>query len=103
MSCEVQKLYELVDFEKAMGVSPPTVLYPFTEEKQLKLIKWLGTNHIIEINQITIRSELKWLIQIERYNFSYHEDFSEALAGLIVKLWNDLTESEKTEVKEILS
>ena len=102
MSGEVQKLYELADFEKAMGVSPPTALYPFTEEKQLKLIKWLGTNHIIEIDQITIRSELKWLIQIERYNFSYHENFSEALAGLIVKLWDDLTDEQRNEVKEIL-
>ena len=46
---------------------------PFTAEKQLELIKWLGA-----------------------------EDFENALAGLINSLWQDLTEEEKQQVKGIL-
>jgi len=57
---------------------------PFTAEKQLELIKWLSD---------TIG------------NFYYDIEtgsFEETLAKLINKLWEDLTEKQKQQIKEIL-
>lgn len=74
---------------------------PFTAEKQLALIKWL----INEIDYISLwhfkNPEAPYDFDLGRYH-STGLNFEEALAGLINDLWQDLTETEKAEIKRIL-
>lgn len=77
---------------------------PFTAEKQLELIKWLAKRldfglEYYQDKTWAVQTQLSW----EGYEVIYeHKNFEEALAGLINTLWQDLTESEKAEIKEIL-
>lgn len=72
---------------------------PFTAEKQLELIKWLASEH----NDI----EISWYSDIgfRVNNFlgsCEHADLPQALAGLVCELWEDLTDSQREEIKRIL-
>lgn len=118
---EVEKMY------KNAGIEVPTVrlkifkddngkIYiqpPFTPEKQLELIKWLA----IRFNSDYIsywHNEIKdvWIFRVnDLTEFSSEEpfiyegrnkDFTEALCNLINDLWQDLTEAEQNEIKNIL-
>ena len=65
---------------------------PFTAEKQIELIKWLSLKFGIYI--------------VDKYPIGFGkciEDFEEALAESINHLWQDLTDVEKEQVKNILS
>lgn len=90
-----------------------TYMYsPFTAEKQIELIKWLGklagkleissnyndTQYLLYfyLNRKT-RDEILPNISTGR-----SENFKESLAGLINNLWQDLTPEEKQQVKGIL-
>ena len=81
---------------------------PFTAEKQLELIKWLGELDMLEIMRTT-REDKAWIINSE-YGMSGNvykhtsrmKSFEETLAGLINSLWQDLTEEERKQIKEIL-
>jgi hypothetical protein len=81
---------------------------PFTAEKQIELIKWLGELDMLEIMR-TIREDKAWIINSE-YGMSGNvykhtssmKSFEEALARLINSLWQDLTVEEKQQVKGIL-
>ena len=74
---------------------------PFTAEKQLELIKWL----INEVDYITMwhfnNSEKPYDFDLGSRN-SGGETFEDALAQMINNLWQDLTEEEKQQIKEIL-
>ena len=78
---------------------------PFTAEKQIELIKWLGKNKngFGVFNDgtegLSCHCDFNW--EWFRKDF-YTEDFDNALAGLINSLWQDLTEEEKQQVKGIL-
>ena len=82
---------------------------PFTAEKQLELIKWLGELDMLEIMRTT-REDKAWIINSE-YGMSGNvykhtsrmKSFEEALAELINSLWQDLTDAERKQIKEILS
>ena len=82
---------------------------PFTAEKQLELIKWLGELDMLEIMRTT-REDKAWIINSE-YGMSGNvykhtsrmKSFEEAIASLINSLWQDLTDTERTQIKEILS
>ena len=76
---------------------------PFTAEKQLELIKWLADtdNYIKEICRMI--DTRKYFIETICENISMANNFEEALAGLINKLWQDLTDEERKQIKEILS
>ena len=89
--------------------------YPdFTAEKQLELIKTIERKcDLIDCIQIVYRPmEDLWKISImpvlemafeEMYLFfGCDKDFSTALAMAINNLWQDLTEEEKQQIKEIL-
>lgn len=71
---------------------------PFTAEKQLELIKWLGLKFGIYIVD-------KYSIGFGKCigDFCTKEDFEEALAESINHLWQSLTEQEQEQVKEILN
>lgn len=95
MMSEIEKLMqnaELLYCNKCRHDSEIDCIYmceskypPFTAEKQLELIKWCIDNYRGEIFD-TIETE--W--------------FEEQLSAYINNLWQDLTEEEKTEIKEIV-
>lgn len=115
---EIEKLYENVGVEKITLDYPDNFepFYPeFTAEKQLDLIKWLillckngegiKDSYIsMEIINNAYRFYLinpNWVNRLHRV-FSINENFEEMLAGFINNLWQDLTETEKAEIKRIL-
>lgn len=106
---EIEKMYEKCNFEKSMGVGSPVVLHPFTPEKELKLIKWLLYHELIDYLKMSYTSEEGGILDISikcMSGYSYKndddDDFDIALASLINGLWQDLTEEEKQQIKEIL-
>lgn len=113
MTDNIEKLYELAGFEKSMGVSTPLALYPFTPEKQLEMIKWVQLlDNIDNLQMFHHELNNRWCfivemlpefssVPTERLHCS-HEQFEQALSSLIIQLWNDLTEQQRNEVKEIL-
>ena len=72
---------------------------PFTAEKQLELIKWLGKSRPIHITFLID----KWVIEgMVRYGKRY-DTFEDALSGYINNIWQDLTESEQEQIRSILN
>ena len=73
----------------------------FTAEKQLELIKWL----INEVDYITMwhfnNSKKPYDFDLGSRN-SGGETFEDALAQMINNLWQDLTEEERKQIKNIL-
>lgn len=115
MTNNIEKMYELAEVEKLNKVSihlnkaynfefhetdTKSDFYPpFTDTKQLELIKWLAS----EQNDV----EISWYSDIgfRINNFldsCEHKDFSQALAGLVCELWEDLSDEQKQEIKRIL-
>lgn len=74
---------------------------PFTTEKQIELIKWLVKNQ--DIFKITYHREFLWCSSIEWVESDCYEEFEESLADLINTIWQDLTEEEKQQVRNILN
>lgn len=87
---------------------------PFTDTKQLELIKWLALNFsqysILHIDRWT-SGKVRFALDKEKYTEPYYDsdyayvdkDFSQALAGLVCELWEEeLTEEQKEEVRGIL-
>ena len=82
---------------------------PFTAEKQLELIKWLGHRRHIDINIYNIKGCTIYDISndydciLNEHKFMFDSNtFEDALAGLINQVWYSLTEEEKQQVKGIL-
>lgn len=83
---------------------------PFTAERQIELIKWLLYHESIDYLKMSYTSEEGGILDISikcMSGYSYEndddDDFDIALASLINGLWQDLTEEEKQQIKEILS
>jgi len=89
-------------------------LPPFTDTKQLELIKLLSKHKEFRLNidfeemKITeVEIWTIWTVSVEWYAENkffkcLKTDFSQALAGLVCELWEDLTEQQKEEVRGIL-
>ena len=109
---EIEKLYSLVgvekhkthhkDYEDWFWAYPP-----LTAEKQIELIKFVGTLGQLEILQTL--SEHNWIIrsdfnlELNTYRHSARNKcFEESLASLVMSIWQDLTEAEQNEIREIL-
>ena len=129
MTSEVEKLYENARIKKEV-IPCPAKYYgydctrnnwddedcscdiegypPFTPEKQIELIKWLGELDMLEIMRTT-REDKAWII-ISEYGMSGNvykhtsrtKSFEESLASLTNSLWQDLTEDEKQQIRGIL-
>lgn len=106
---EIEKLMQNAGVEKDWKKLPYGDIekyYPeFTAEKQLELIKWLtkrrdfALDYYPSSNIWVAKTEFYW----EYYEKTYeHEETEQALAGLINNLWQDLTDTEKAEIKRIL-
>lgn len=86
---------------------------PFTAEKQLELYRWLLKKENVdylcywynEIKEVWI-FRVYLLTEFSSENPIIYEgsnkEFDEALANLINDYWNDLTEQEQQQIKEIL-
>jgi hypothetical protein len=74
---------------------------PFTAEKQIELIKWLSDTYYYIHNIYKTIDTKEYCIENDFYDIQTNK-FEEALARLINKLWQDLTEEEKTSIKNIL-
>lgn len=117
MTNNIEKLYELAKVEKKImcdwtcysslvcnsdceHFNSQSLNYPpFTDTKQLELIKWLiEENKYISI--ITCPDGLFIIGGFSRKGIN--QDFSQALAGLVCELWEDLTDTQKEEIKRIL-
>lgn len=106
----IQKLYEIAGVKQ---LQHPYYLLtymidgkpypPFTAEKQLDLIKFVSNFKVYEVIKHENR---KWYmcacIGCDDYYESRSESFDQAVAGLIINLWQDLTEEQKQEIKRIL-
>ena len=109
---EIEKMYKNANVKKDWNSTPyggiEEYYPPFTAEKQLQLIKWLGELDMLEIMRTT-REDKAWIINSE-YGMSGNvykhtsrmKSFEETLAGLINSLWQDLTEEERKQVRGIL-
>lgn len=100
MTDNIQKLYEITGVD-SVGFNTYTLkdeYPPFTAEKQLELIKWLSQNFDI------VRFWTEHFEYIAEINgvFDVDKEFNQALAGLILQLWNELSDTQKEEIKEIL-
>lgn len=113
---EIEKLMQNVGVkpvclipDKYCGMQP--IYEDLTPEKQLELIKWLAKNKndfgLTFYDNFGFGIEPQWECGCE---FSYecfdntfqNVDFEQSLAGLINNLWQDLTDTEKTRIKNIL-
>ena len=117
MTNYIEKLYELAKVEKIQysgviqGDFPMRfhdVGYPpFTDTKQLELNKWISSNTRYMWNYIGETIKNTWVFEIEytdifKFKSCEHTDFSQALAGLVCELWEDLTDTQREEVRGIL-
>lgn len=99
---EIEKMYENAGIEKIELKYPDNFepFYPeFTAEKQLELIKWL-----IKYDELHADfNDNEYGFSSLNYSGNYKKDFAEALASVInFELWQDLTEEERKQIKEIL-
>ena len=120
---EIDKMYKNAGIKKvrqtaiAGGDYPIAVGFedypPFTAEKQIELIKYIALNNNIDYVKYYYQSfKGVWVFvcvtvtelasETPRVYGAYHEEFKQALAGLINDLWQDLTEAERAEIKNIL-
>ena len=77
---------------------------PFTAEKQIELIKWLCQKTYR--NYLLVRYDFVnyyWLIECNMTDSNRVDNFSEALASVCNNLWQDLTDQEKEEIRNILN
>ena len=115
---EIEKLYENAGVEKEWKPLPYGDIeeyYPeFTAEKQLELIKWLAYKDydkdalLININASNYTYFSLGINSCDDGNGLYEDycfgskQFNEALAGVVNLIWQDLTDTEKAEIKRIL-
>lgn len=116
---EIEKLYENAGVEKIYDcyicpyndcedkckVDMETNYPYFTAEKQLELIKWFAKNQQGFCLDYWIGKDgNNWECGVisEWEVLSISENFEEALSGLINLRWQDLTEDERKQIKEIL-
>lgn len=112
---EIEKLYKNAGVSKrccgnqeACLQAPPyceKYNYPsFTTEKQIELIKWLSEHYLLEIRRIKDTQE--YYIGFNAYKrrvWNATMNFENTLAKLINNLWQELTDSDKEQIRSILN
>lgn len=111
MSTEIEKMYENAGIGLVANVKFPTndVNYsisfpPFTLEKQLELIKLLGSirDYTVEIDKCKVYFVACREAGSNNKHWGSHNIFEEALAEVVNDVWKDLTEEEKEQVRSVL-
>ena len=115
MTNNIEKLYELagIDRKKPKCLDCffenqsclrsydecPNLYPPFTDKKQLELIKWLAANWG---SFALYRNEDGFLCACHSFSSCFCETEKQALAGLVCELWEDLTPEQREEIRGIL-
>lgn len=118
---EIEKLYKLAGVKKITLFKPKHSItlgdydeeyidYPlFTAEKQLKIIKLISKQGKVIIENWETDNKGFNVVFRANSNLRYitldsvtRKTFKEALAQIINDIWQDLTEEEKQQIKEIL-
>ena len=73
---------------------------PFTAEKQIELIKLLS-KHLVHIDYDNGKYEVS-ISSIGNLRYDYYDTLEETLAYCINNLWQDLSEEDHKQIKEIL-
>jgi len=117
---EVEKMYENAGIEKIFCPHKSECPYlgkecndceimsypPFTAEKQLELYKYLckpfliTTRYYFDEFSITAENTFEWKIMTKVS--ATDKTYEECIAKLVNNLWQDLTEEERKQIKEIL-
>ena len=103
MTDNIQKLYEITGVERIYSEfnndRETVVERVFSPYKQLELIKKVLEKGLLQINRSSLGN-------IQFCNFGnagdYKAEFDEALASFVIDLWQDLSDDQKQEIKEIL-
>ena len=94
---EIEKMYENIGVEP---IYPYTKCYPdFTSEKQIEILKLLCQRRFIELG---LTPDDEYFLYDHGYCQSHSQYFEEAVAKFVSMIWQDLTEDEKQQIKEIL-
>lgn len=113
MTDNIEKLYEIAgvylcnmpDIDCSKECDKCEDYNPFTAEKQLELIKWVSDIFIFR-TYARLKKETTCFLTEREYGcdeyFCKSSTLEQALAGLIIDLWRDLTGDQKQEIKEIL-
>ena len=107
MTDNITRLYELagVEIPKSLASMCWAKEVLFTAEKQLELIKWLSDTFVFR-TYTRLKKEVTCLLTEREYGcdeyYCKSASFDQALTGLIIELWNDLTDEQKAEIKRIL-
>ena len=109
MTDNIEKLYELAgmpriysEFNNGRETVVENVFSPY---RQLELIKWLSDTFVFR-TYTRLKKEVTCLLTEREYGcdeyFCKSTTLDQALAGLIINLWNDLSDEQREEVKRIL-
>lgn len=103
---EIEKMYELAGVEKEYKIhtidwqSFKEYYYPpFTAEKQLEIMKFLLNKSVY---YDTDGDREYWFHVSDEIKNSKYREFNEAIAECVNKMWQDLRDYEKVQIKEIL-
>lgn len=103
---ETEKMMQKANVEKDWNPTPyggiEEYYPPFTAEKQIELIKWLLQNKRLCIRKAEYSNNFYMDTLFNRLDGVDNKDFEQCLASLVNNLWQDLTEEEKQQIKEIL-
>ena len=103
---EIEKLYENANVEKEWNPLPYGGIdefYPeFTAEKQLKIIKFILKKHIDVRFVKSVGSGKFYIASMGSGVSCLYKNFDETIASFINNTWQDLTATEKAEIKRIL-
>lgn len=107
MTDNIQKLYEIAgvylcnmpDIDCNKECDKCEDYNPFTAEKQLELIKWLANKFSFFAIEY---SSQEWSSSNGLISGYYKKTLEESIADYINSLWQDLTEEEKQQIKDIL-
>lgn len=107
---EVEKMYKNAGVGYLMYVVDtfPPVEYPqidFTAEKQLEIFKMFCRRYLEVSQHVEENGDLCFGIKatVGDYAVGFNKDFAECLADFVNCLWQNLTEEERKQIKEILS
>lgn len=104
----IQKLYEIAGVD-SVGFNTYTLkdeYPPFTAEKQLELIKLMGSYLFNNFHCYVVSARWsvdygKWAVGVGGCDVC-HEQFEQALAGLVLEMWDGIPVDQKQEIKRIL-
>ena len=77
---------------------------PFTAEKQIELIKIFCKRYLEVSQHVEENGDLCFGVKATVGDFAvgFNKDFAECLADFVNSLWQDLTEAEQNEIRNIL-